>query len=51
MVIGERQDPTIKNSTCTDDDGNFIVQPPKDKFELNGILPSLPAMNGAQQIT
>ena len=51
MVVGERQDPTVKSLKMTDDDGEFIVQPPKDKFELNGILPPLPAMNGAEQIT
>ena len=51
MVVGERQDATVKSLKMTDDDGEFIVQPPKDAFELNGILPPLPAMNGAQQIT
>ena len=35
----------------TDDDGEFIVQPPKDNFELYGSQPPLPSMNGAQQIT
>ena len=26
MVVGERQDPTIKESVLTDDDGNLIVE-------------------------
>ena len=30
MVVGERQDDTIKSLTMTDDDGNLIVEPLKD---------------------
>ena len=33
MVIGERQDPNIKTSTITDDDGYLIVEP--DKVDEN----------------
>ena len=29
MVVGERQDDNIKESTLTDDDGNLIVEPDK----------------------
>ena len=29
MVVGERQDDNAKSATCTDDDGNLIVEPDK----------------------
>ena len=29
MVVGERQDPTIKESTITDDDGYLLVEEDK----------------------
>ena len=38
MVVGERQDDNAKSSTCTDNDGNLIVEPDKrtdiiDKYQ------------------
>ena len=29
MVVGERQDDNAKSATCTDNDGNLIVEPDK----------------------
>jgi hypothetical protein len=34
MVVGERQDPTIKELELTDDDGKLIVEPIKETIEV-----------------
>jgi hypothetical protein len=34
MVVGERQDPTIKEMPTTDDDGKLIVEPIKETIEV-----------------
>ena len=34
MVVGERQDDNAKSATCTDNDGNLIIEPDK-RTDLN----------------
>ena len=34
MVVGERQDPTIKELELTDDDGKLIVEPLVQTIEM-----------------
>ena len=41
MVVGERQDDNAKSATCTDNDGNLIIEPDKrtdlnDKYQAEG---------------